>query len=108
MEFKKAPGKKADQSFIQSTQGMRHTTIAVNDITVANMRIIAYGSMHWARACKIFQTATSWACIATRIRTSSNWSGRRPRHREDVEPFRGGDGRGARFQRARSESFRAR
>jgi hypothetical protein len=45
MEFKKAPGKKADQSFIQSTQGMRHTTIAVNDITVANMRIIAYGSM---------------------------------------------------------------
>lgn len=45
MEFKKAPGKKADQSFIHSTKGMRYTTIAVNDITVANMRMIAYGSM---------------------------------------------------------------
>ena len=45
MEFKKAPGKKADQGFIHSTRGMRYTTIAVNDITVANMRMIAYGSM---------------------------------------------------------------
>ena len=45
MEFKKAPGKKAEQGFIHSTLGMRYTTIAVNDITVANMRMIAYGSM---------------------------------------------------------------
>ncbi|MFM9966209.1 MAG: VOC family protein [Planctomycetaceae bacterium] len=45
MEFKKAPGKKSDQGFIHSTLGMRYTTIAVNDITVANMRMIAYGSM---------------------------------------------------------------
>ena len=45
MEFKKTPGKKADQDFIHSTRGMRYTTIAVNDIVVANMRMIAYGSM---------------------------------------------------------------
>ncbi len=45
MEFKKAPGKKADQDFIHSTRGMRYTTIAVNDIAAANLRMIAYGSM---------------------------------------------------------------
>jgi catechol 2,3-dioxygenase-like lactoylglutathione lyase family enzyme len=45
MEFKKAPGKKAEQGFIHSTLGMRYTTIAVNDITAANLRMIAYGSM---------------------------------------------------------------
>ena len=45
MEFKKAPGKKANQDFIHSTVGMRYTTIFVKDITIANMRMIAYGSM---------------------------------------------------------------
>ncbi len=45
MEFKKAPGKKANQDFIHSTLGMRYTTIAVKDIAIANMRMIAYGSM---------------------------------------------------------------
>ena len=45
MEFKKAPGKKANQDFIHSTLGMRYTTFFVKDITVANMRMIAYGSM---------------------------------------------------------------
>ena len=45
MEFKKAPGKKADHAFIHSTLGMRYTTIAVNDIAAANLRMIAYGSM---------------------------------------------------------------
>ncbi|MCX7419029.1 MAG: VOC family protein [Planctomycetia bacterium] len=45
MDFKKAPGKKADQSFIHSTYGMRYTTFFVKDITVANMRMIAYGTM---------------------------------------------------------------
>ena len=45
MEFKKAPGKKANQDFIHSTFGMRYTTFFVKDITIANMRMIAYGSM---------------------------------------------------------------
>lgn len=45
MEFKKAPGKKADQSFIHSTLGMRYTTFFVKDIDAANLRMIAYGSM---------------------------------------------------------------
>lgn len=45
MEFKKAPGKKANQDFIHSTLGMRYTTFFVKDITIANMRMIAYGSM---------------------------------------------------------------
>ncbi len=45
MDFKKASGKKADQSFIHSTIGMRYTTFFVNDINAANMRMIAYGSM---------------------------------------------------------------
>ena len=45
MEFKKAPGKKAEHGFIHSTLGMRYTTIAVNDIAAANLRMIAYGSM---------------------------------------------------------------
>ncbi len=45
MEFKKAPGKKADQSFIHSTIGMRYTTLFVKDINIANMRMIAYGTM---------------------------------------------------------------
>ena len=45
MEFKKAPGKKADQSFIHSTIGMRYTTIFVKNIDAANLRMIAYGTM---------------------------------------------------------------
>lgn len=45
MEFKKAPGKKADQGFIHSTFGMRYTTIFVKDIDAANLRMIAYGTM---------------------------------------------------------------
>ncbi len=45
MEFKKTPGKKAEHGFIHSTVGMRYTTIAVNDIAAANLRMIAYGSM---------------------------------------------------------------
>ena len=45
MEFKKAPGKKANQDFIHSTVGMRYTTIFVKDISAANLRMIAYGSM---------------------------------------------------------------
>lgn len=45
MEFKKAPGKKADQSFIHSTLGMRYTTIFVKNIDAANLRMIAYGTM---------------------------------------------------------------
>jgi catechol 2,3-dioxygenase-like lactoylglutathione lyase family enzyme len=45
MDFKNATGKKSDQSFIHSTLGMRYTTIFVKDITVANMRMIAYGTM---------------------------------------------------------------
>lgn len=45
MDFKKAPGKKGNQDFIHSTLGMRYTTFFVKDITVANMRMIAYGSM---------------------------------------------------------------
>ncbi|MBC7817053.1 MAG: bleomycin resistance protein, partial [Planctomycetaceae bacterium] len=45
MEFKKAPGKKAEHGFIHSTVGMRYTTISVNDIAAANLRMIAYGSM---------------------------------------------------------------
>ena len=45
MEFKKAPGRKANQDFIHSTLGMRYTTLAVKDITAANLRMIAYGSM---------------------------------------------------------------
>ncbi len=45
MQFKKAPGKKAEQGFIHSTLGMRYTTIAVKDIAAANLRMIAYGSM---------------------------------------------------------------
>ena len=45
MDFKKAPGKKSDQSFIHSTIGMRYTTIYVKDINIANMRMIAYGTM---------------------------------------------------------------
>ena len=45
MDFKKAPGKKSDQSFIHSTIGMRYTTIFVKDINIANMRMIAYGTM---------------------------------------------------------------
>ena len=45
MEFKKAPGKKADQSFIHTGIGMRYTTIFVKDINIANMRMIAYGTM---------------------------------------------------------------
>ena len=45
MEYKKAPGKKAEHGFIHSTLGMRYTTIAVNDIAAANLRMIAYGSM---------------------------------------------------------------
>ncbi|RLT02723.1 MAG: VOC family protein [Planctomycetota bacterium] len=45
MEFKKAPGKKANQDFIHSTLGMRYTTFFVKDISIANMRMIAYGSM---------------------------------------------------------------
>lgn len=45
MEFKKAPGKKANQDFIHSTLGMRYTTFFVKDIAAANLRMIAYGSM---------------------------------------------------------------
>lgn len=45
MEFKKAPGKKANQDFIHSTLGMRYTTFFVKDISAANLRMIAYGSM---------------------------------------------------------------
>ncbi len=45
MEFKKAPGKKADQSFIHSTLGMRYTTIFVKNIDDANLRMIGYGTM---------------------------------------------------------------
>ena len=45
MEFKNAPGKKADQAFIHSTIGMRYTTIFVKNIDAANLRMIAYGTM---------------------------------------------------------------
>ena len=45
MEFKKAPGSKGNQEFIHSTMGMRYTTVFVNDIAAANLRMIAYGSM---------------------------------------------------------------
>ena len=45
MEFKKAPGKKVDQSFIHSMLGMRYTTIFVKNIDAANLRMIAYGTM---------------------------------------------------------------
>lgn len=45
MEFKKAPGKKANQDFIHSTLGLRYTTFFVKDIAAANLRMIAYGSM---------------------------------------------------------------
>jgi predicted enzyme related to lactoylglutathione lyase len=45
MEFKKAPGKKSDQSFIHSTIGLSYLTIFVKDIDAANLRMIAYGSM---------------------------------------------------------------
>jgi lactoylglutathione lyase len=49
MEFKKAPGKKSDQSFIHSTIGMRYTTIFVKNIDAANLRMIAYGTMPLAK-----------------------------------------------------------
>ena len=49
MEFKKAPGKKADQSFIHSMVGMRYTTLFVKNIDAANLRMIAYGTMPLAK-----------------------------------------------------------